>query len=166
MRFRKLRIAFSGICIVACLLVIAAWGQGFGVSIHGYLPGVRSFDITSFCFHRFGDSIWSDTISAYIEFGIHARNDAQWRLDRFSLFMGERPERFRFEFDSHRSDIIVNAPHWFVILLCGAFAIAPWIPVLARTRQFSLRTLLIATALIAVVLTLVVLATGHKAWPN
>jgi hypothetical protein len=44
-------------------------------------------------------------------------------------------------------------PHWFLVLLSAAFATAPWI----RWR-FSLRTLLIATTLVAVVLGLIVWA--------
>jgi hypothetical protein len=44
-------------------------------------------------------------------------------------------------------------PHWFAILIAGAVAVATWI----RWR-FSIRTLLIATTLVAVVLGAVVYA--------
>jgi hypothetical protein len=46
-------------------------------------------------------------------------------------------------------------PHWFVALLFAALAALPWI-----RPTFSLRTLLIATTLIAVLLGLVAWASG------
>jgi hypothetical protein len=45
----------------------------------------------------------------------------------------------------------VEVPHWFPVLVSSTFAAAPWI-----RWKFSLRTLLIATTLIAVVLGVVV----------
>jgi hypothetical protein len=42
-------------------------------------------------------------------------------------------------------------PHWFCALILATFSVAPWI-----RRQFSLRTLLIVTTLVAVVLGLIV----------
>src|SRR2546423_33436 len=53
---------------------------------------------------------------------------------------------------------IYIVPHWFPVLLLATFAVAPWyrrIP-----HQFSLRTLLIATTLVAVVLGLLVWLRG------
>jgi hypothetical protein len=47
------------------------------------------------------------------------------------------------------------APHWFLVLITVALAAFPWIRQLGW--RFSLRTLLIATSLIAVVLGLVVI---------
>ena len=41
-------------------------------------------------------------------------------------------------------------PHWFGVLLFAALAVVPWI------RRFSLRTLLIATTLVAVALGLII----------
>ncbi|MEX0612635.1 MAG: hypothetical protein WD738_07065 [Pirellulales bacterium] len=46
----------------------------------------------------------------------------------------------------------VYVPYWFPILLAGALAAAPWI-----NWRFSLRNLLIATALIAVLLAALVI---------
>ena len=47
-------------------------------------------------------------------------------------------------------------PYWCPTLLIAAFAVAPWIPQLSW--RFSLRTLLVATTLIAVGLGAVVYA--------
>jgi hypothetical protein len=48
----------------------------------------------------------------------------------------------------------VAVPHWFLVAIFTTLAVLPWIRHLSR--RFSLRTLLIATTLIAVVLGLVV----------
>jgi len=47
-------------------------------------------------------------------------------------------------------------PHWFLIALSATFAAVPWIRQLKL--RFSLRTLLVATTLIAVVLGLITYA--------
>jgi hypothetical protein len=46
-----------------------------------------------------------------------------------------------------------NVPDWLVVSLCVAIGFVPWLP---WPRQFSLRTLLIATTLIAVALGIIV----------
>ena len=53
-------------------------------------------------------------------------------------------------------EFIFAVPHWLVSLVLFLVALAPWLSV----RRFSLRTLLIATTFIAVVLGLVVWMTG------
>jgi hypothetical protein len=56
-----------------------------------------------------------------------------------------------YEFSSVWGDNwLIVFPHWLPVLQCATFAAVPWI------RRFSLRTLLIATTLIAVVLGLIV----------
>jgi hypothetical protein len=57
-------------------------------------------------------------------------------------------------FDFHTLDgVIAYAPYWFLILMSILFGTAPWV-----LRRFSLRTLLIATTLVAVVLGLIAYA--------
>jgi hypothetical protein len=56
-----------------------------------------------------------------------------------------------FGLGSHTLGSIATVPHWFLALLSGAFTAVPWI----RWR-FRLRTLLIATTLVAVVLGVIV----------
>ena len=58
--------------------------------------------------------------------------------------------------DSVVSDsAVVTFPHWFPILVLGVIATLPWT---SWSRRFSLRTLLIATTLIAVGLGVIVMA--------
>jgi hypothetical protein len=55
-----------------------------------------------------------------------------------------------------RASNYVTLPYWFSFLIAAAFAAAPWI--LQLRFHFSLRTLLIATTLVTVILGLVVYA--------
>jgi hypothetical protein len=48
---------------------------------------------------------------------------------------------------------LIRVPYWFPVVLSLVVAVAPW---LRWSRRFSLRTLLIATTLVAVVLGLIV----------
>jgi hypothetical protein len=45
------------------------------------------------------------------------------------------------------------------MLLTASFAVLPWVSSLSRLRRFSLRTLLIATTLVAILLGLIVYLT-------
>ena len=58
---------------------------------------------------------------------------------------------FGFGIHKARGTDTIMMPYWFLVLLSAVFAAAPWI-----RHQFSLRTLLIATTLIAVLLGLIV----------
>ncbi len=52
--------------------------------------------------------------------------------------------------------IEINTPCWFLFLVCLTFGGIPWLLWFPWSKRFSLRTLLIATTLVAVVLGLVV----------
>ena len=54
------------------------------------------------------------------------------------------------------SGITLTAPLWLPVLLTASFAVLPWASSLSRLRRFSLRTLLIVTTLVAVLLGLIV----------
>jgi hypothetical protein len=49
-------------------------------------------------------------------------------------------------------------PHWIPVSVTALFSVAPWIPC---PKRFSLRTLLIATTLVAVGLGAISWALGH-----
>jgi hypothetical protein len=53
------------------------------------------------------------------------------------------------------SNRVIFIPHWFPVVVFAAISATPWI---RWSRRFSLRALLIATALVAVVLGLILLA--------
>ena len=152
MRFRKLRIAFSVTCGIACVLLITVWKMGGGTYIGGYFPGVPQFRVTSYCF---GENHWHDTVSAYVMFGLHSRDDSEWKVGRF-IFEGILPEGFAISIDAGRSEITVDASHWFLVLFCASLAAIPWTPIVFGVPRFSLRTLLVATTLVALLLGMIV----------
>jgi hypothetical protein len=145
MRFRNLRIAWSVVCGLACVLLVVL--------------SVRSN-------YRIDQIILPVNQSAYIGFGsvpnafmvglTNVRPTETWgsgpaaewlaNLDDEDLPWSAAP-KFRI------IDGCIMLPYWFVTLLSAAFGIAPWIRLPTR---FSLRTMLIATTLIAVVLGLIV----------
>src|SRR6478752_2526841 len=145
MRLRKLRIAFSAICLIACVLLIVLWVRSY--TIHDQLDGndfgdwqftyesengrqqltgiIQSFPLKS-PYPWFHLRCMSAEIGGgFGTWGLHWQTKAPY------------PPTYR-----------VNCPHWFLVMIVGAIAIAPWI---RWSRRFSLRTLLIATTLVAVV---------------
>jgi hypothetical protein len=143
MRYRKLRIAFSATCLIACVLLIALW--------------VRSYS-------------WIDNSLVLTNPAIVSLRGKLLVATRLEVVYG--PDDTSTHFDhrnwlihgySHRlSDIKVenvNAkatlPIWIPTALFATFGAAAWF-----RWHFSLRTLLIATTLIAAVLGIAVWAAG------
>ena len=151
MRFRKLRIAFSATCLIACVLLIVVWGRSYwrldGVS------GTRGIHFTyldtlqgEFHFARIvpasGGSVpWRAFHNPIVETDLQARDDSQ----------KGRHHAFGVGWKVFGNGWQVAIPLWLPVLICGALTAIPWL-----RWQFSLRTLLIATTLVAVVLGLIV----------
>ena len=160
---RYLRIAFSATCVIACVLLIVLWVRSYTWHdrILLRLYGKRGVEIS----HVAGQSrltflnvprqsFWQtfgqpdDTQYFYEKTSVE-----EWRETSFpgnvstspSFLMARVPTGWGWT---------LRSPYWFIVSLVGILAIAPWI----RWR-FSLRTLLIATTLVAVVLGLIVYAT-------
>jgi hypothetical protein len=154
MRFRKLRIVFSAICGIACVLLIALW--------------VRSYWIAD----GFAGSSWR-VVSLRGELMVLTSND---NTGTGSFVSGYASEEINEEFD--RWNIVHTAtptwnvffargatlPSWFHIVgfkfltLSVIFFVAALSPWIHWSKRFGLRTLLIATTLVAVLLGLVVYA--------
>jgi hypothetical protein len=144
MRFRKLRIAWSLGWGLAAVLLIALWVRSYFA--HDALacasgPGHLQID------------------SGYGGLGISAAKrvkhfDTGWALDSWSLGANIYGNwGFKRWTNMSGSYVIVGCPDWFVILIATTLGVCPWI---RWARRFTLRTLLIATALVAVVLGLIV----------
>ena len=139
---RYLRIAFAATCLISCVLLIVLW--------------VRSY-------------WWSDGVKAFYT------PQRMWQLKSFGaglhLYIGHYSGRESgFRVISVRATPIVSSPpfdwaplpelrlsipHWCVLIALGAVSTFPWF---GWSKRFSLRTLLVATTLVAAVLGLVVYA--------
>jgi hypothetical protein len=138
MRFRKLRIAWSVFWGLACVVLIVLW--------------VRSY--------RYGDRLRTENFThedsqkrlyvvqsgrGFVRLSV-AKQDArgEWAISY-------RPSKlFGLGLSRTNSSTTVNVPYWFPMIVSAAMAFTPWV-----NWRFSLRTLLIATTLVAVVLGLI-----------
>jgi hypothetical protein len=145
MRFRKLRIAFSATCLIACVLLIALWVRsywnGAGKGYFNSLPDVCSRSTNGFVFFVQWDPppvnqpdmpqvvLWSEPLQ---------------RTKPLDFGPAHTLTGFSFGWVSS-SFWHLQMPYWFLVAITASFAAIPWI----RWR-FSLRTLLIGTTLVAV----------------
>jgi hypothetical protein len=158
MRFRKLRIAWSVWCGVASVLLIVLWVRSYWE--YDLVQGPTSAGNLVF------SSSWQGRIQGRIIPwpGASSRNK-EWSWyptpaeDQKRLF-----ERLNIDWELppvfsviiRKSIWNVTVAHWLLVIVAATFTIVPWIP---WSTRFSLRTLLIATTLVAVVLGLAVYAT-------
>jgi hypothetical protein len=148
---RRLRIAVTALGLTAALLFAVWWVRSYwqadtcamvvskstfvGIgSTHGSLTATRGDNGPGYFNGRW--DIHSDPI-------VHASD--------YQLNTGSSEYRGRFGFGVFRnpSFTTLNAPHWAFVLAAGVVAALPWIK---PPLQFSLRTLLIAMTLIAVLI--------------
>ena len=161
---RYLRIAFSAFCVIACVLLIALWVRSYTHVVNRRING-----------HALGDHfksldsqnrLWQATSyrGAIILSMTHqdpapiilstnqasAPSPAGWHTANAS------PQLMGFGFLKEGQSLSARLPVWFPLLLCFSLAGVPWI--FRFSWRFSLRTLLIATTLVAVALGFVVWA--------
>jgi hypothetical protein len=147
MRFRKLRIAVTVLSLAACLLLSALW--------------VRSYWVIESIINKRTASSETTFIMIATDHGTLSYSRVTLPTNK-SFTDGWHYERGRPEFTSkHRwswiryknNTLIIRFPTLFPAVILYAVAAIPW---LDWKRRFSLRTLLIATTLFAVVLGIVV----------
>jgi hypothetical protein len=137
MRFRKLRIAWSVTCGIACVLLVVLWIRSYW-----------RFDVIERASSKSYSELRSNSGTVYISYSSPPLlppplgRDPAWMLTLYPaspqlhpILAAESPIRF---------------PYLCPVLLFGFIATAPWIR--HFPWRFSLRTLLIVTTLVAVVL--------------
>jgi|SRR3954470_17981056 hypothetical protein len=146
---RYLRITWTVLCGFACVLLIALWIRSYQSCdlLRRNILGVR-FEIIAaegrLKITRTGSlSNWitgplSSTLS--YKFDQPEAGTLVRHIQGFANSWGFGIERGKF----------AAVPYWFVIAIAGTFAAAPWL--IPWSSRFSLRTLLIAMALIAAAL--------------
>jgi hypothetical protein len=151
MRFRKLRIAFSATCLIACVLLIVLW--------------VRSYQRIDFICSPLNrnQGMWGQLMLGMMSVGTTAYPPSQIhtiKLDseqtKLSADRYYRLYPYGFGARSTAKSTFVVFPFWLAVVCSAALGTVPWIRQL-RWR-FTLRTLLIATTLVAVVLGVIVYA--------
>ena len=140
MRFRKLRIAWSVICLLLCIPIIALdvrshywWDRGRTASGHPWTLVDGTF-------------FWNkNVVPIYIYEGPTA---TPYPISRYGI------ETWPTTVTYYAEDGGIRIPLWLPVMILLLLATASWLP-----SKFSLRTLLLATTLVAVMLGLIVFAT-------
>jgi hypothetical protein len=135
MRFRKLRIAFSATCLVACVLLIALWVRSYkhDDALQAHSPSSSPLVLRSF----------KGQLSFWRWHGVNAARRIPTKSlneDLDEILSASRPPRFYWGFARIASPLAgVVVPHWFPVLISAALAAIPWLP--WWSNRFSLRTL-------------------------
>lgn len=147
MRFRKLRIALSATCVLACALLVVLW--------------VRSWDVQSSSANWYGDA-WMRKVPGKRFYKVFS-NRGRVRLMTSSTVgnwtmevLEDDRSAVGFGVLQGQTSYYAQIPHWFLDSLAAFGVVTPWIP---WSRRFSLRTLLIVTTLAAMALGVIVYAT-------
>src|SRR4051794_30867623 len=141
MRFRKLRIAWSVFWGLACVLLIVLWVRSYWHG-EGLLIPLRNYDGMRLASFRGRIGFEPDPRPTRWEWRIEPATAPNFDWDRW--------ERNTPQWIVGQNDRVL-VPHWFPLIVAGSLSAAPWL----RWR-FTLRTLLIVTTLVAVVLGFVV----------
>jgi hypothetical protein len=145
MRFRKLRIAFSVTCGIACVLLIVLWVRSYwwenrimaGFCNRGFQASHVLGQLRLSSVNWPGSGFWPvistrRTVETFRRDPVHAQ---------------DLPSRFGFDWKITKWGWRLCLPYWFVLFVTATSACAPWM----RWR-FSIRALLIAMTLVAVAL--------------
>jgi hypothetical protein len=173
---RRVRIAVSAVFALLCVAIVVYWVRSYswGDSAHCPLPG-KSVDPNRKRWVRLPDGTrfepspkmlvvdsYNGFLSLYVGEVQPQMSSAgwfPWGWGTKSVYIGDLPTpspiTFSWKYDSDKYRKLVRVPHWFPALVIGVLAAACGI---GAPYRFSLRTLLIATTLIAVALGLVAFA--------
>ena len=137
MRFRKLRIAWSVGCGIACVLLIVLWVRSY--TRHDGLWG-RFSDTNGFHLSSHEGRIQFQQVPFL--WGI-----VPWQLALDQSIETNSPRKVfnRFDFLRGGFGLLIAMPSWFLVIVTCLLATLSWLPV----WRFRLRTLLIATMLVA-----------------
>jgi hypothetical protein len=151
MKHRNLRIAWSAGWGLLAVLLCVLWVRSY------WLMDLVNIDVPSPYALQFESAIGRTSAAVY-------ESEQGWDWHQLYPEFNQRILRAlsakpRFYLSPRKDAWIVGVPHWFLLLIVFATGAVPWLP-----YRFSLRTLLIATTLVAVVLGVIVwLATGDAA---
>jgi hypothetical protein len=139
-----LRIGLTALSLTACVLLVALWVRSywFRDRVEGRLSQSTLFNAWSM----------EGQLSCLVTDG-----QGHWRFSSTPVLDPQLPmsAMFKIGWDNNRpGSVVLYCPNWSLVLILATLAAVPWLP---WSKRFSLRTLLIATTLIAVGLTVIVL---------
>jgi hypothetical protein len=145
--------AIAALCLAACVLLVARWVQSDS--------GIQYWDT------RTGRTTphFKGCVISYKQgrLQVDTRNAVEFGPDgRAAIVIMPQPEDplvslFGLQWTRVRGGVLVHLPYWFLVSILALLATVLSMPQLFRFR-FSLRTLLIATVLIAVALGMIVVS--------
>jgi hypothetical protein len=141
MKHRKLRIAWSVVWGVLCLLLIVLWGRSHRTADHvsvGIVTHVLSLDSNG----------------RLLVISLRPASLRGWPGDPISFFIQHDYPAFRIR-QGPGGGLIFQTRNWISVVATGLVTVVPWIP---WPKRFSLRTLLIAVTVVAAVLGLAIWA--------
>jgi hypothetical protein len=145
--FRILRILWTVFCGIACVLLVVLWVRSYRINHVAVVPVGKSkmgvqYAIGRLVFVRAANAkSFQQRITDPQTFDRILRTDE----NSFGLAIHRNPNTGLYS---------IQMPCWWFVALISMVAVVPWIPSICP--RFSLRTLLIATTLVAVVLGLIV----------
>ena len=138
---RHVRFAFAAFCGVACMLLIVLWLRSFdaATTYYGRISGTQAVELISQRGFT-GLVLFDPSITPH-------SYKARWGLRTVELTLAEPQWDFGIRSESDRY-LQLMVPWWFIVLIV---AVSPFVALTIRWR-FSLRTMLIATTVVAVAL--------------
>jgi hypothetical protein len=179
-RFRKLRIAWSMFFIFLAVVLALLWVRSYWRRSEVTAKSIkRHFGFQLVNIESSGGHIWANLTTEMgridglpVEPGFYfvpSSSEYDKKIDEDDIefefgvdSLDNLPATLQmagFHFGKYGKDddgLHAIVPHWFLILVSAALAPLPWIRL---PRRFSVRTMLIATTLVAIVLGLIVWAT-------
>jgi hypothetical protein len=143
MRFRKLRIAWSVVCAIACVLLIVLlvrsyWRLDVWVRNNNSATTIVRTDTGLITLSQSNFSSVPSRHAAWV----HTVEIASWGMIYW-----------QFDWKWKKDIVLVRTPIWIPALTLALLAGVPWI---RWSKQFTIRTMLIVTALVALVLGIIV----------
>lgn len=146
---KYLRNAVSVVCVVACVLFLALWVRSYWRQDYAHCP-LRSQDMLSL--HSYQGRLWIN--AGQRSFATTGFFPTGWGIGSYAISQRQRNVQLpMWNYSSDRLSSHILLPHWLPTVILGALVAIFGIRL---TYRFSLRALLIATTLIALVLGLVV----------
>jgi len=168
MRFRKLRITWSVGCAIACVLLIMLWVRSYWWWDQLYTPiCLAAYESPSWEGRIISIESASGVLSAAWSTGgnpwywhiSYKLGDERYAFSPYGTVQTQGLHKSFLGFAVYREFGInptIRIPVWFAVLTTAALGYSSWLP--WWSKRFSLRTLLIATTLVAVVLGAIVYA--------